>query len=76
MSANGHLEPVNTNPEISLTIIWSPNTGQVKIAFPQIDVVGILGLLEMAKVVLLDQRSKAESRISIPDMNVTKRLIT
>lgn len=62
--------------EITLTISWSPSTGQVKVAFPQIDIIGVLGLLEMAKLVLTEQRSKAEQRVQIPDMQVTRKLIS
>lgn len=64
------------NPEINLTITWIPTTGQIKVSFPQIDTIGVLGLLEMAKMVLIEQRTKAEQRVQIPDMQITKRLIT
>jgi len=61
---------------LNLTINWNPSTGQIKVAFPQIDHLMILGMIEFAKVSLLELRAKAENRISIPDMHVTKRLIT
>lgn len=74
MSGNGAAPTIT--PEITLTIAWSPSTGQVKVSFPQIDIIGVLGLIEMAKIVLLEQRSKADQRVTIPDLQVTKRLIT
>lgn len=74
MTTNG-TAPLS-QPEITLTINWSPATGQVKVAFPQIDIIGVLGLLEMAKLVLTEQRAKAEQRVQIPDMQVTRKLIS
>ena len=60
----------------NLVINWNPSTGQVKVAFPQIDHLMVLGMIEFAKVSLLEMRAKADNRIAIPDMQVTKRLIT
>jgi hypothetical protein len=74
MSTNGTNVPAGN--EISLIIKWSPSTGQVSATFPQIDHTIIFGLLEMGKQILSEMRSKADQRISIPDMQVTKRLIT
>jgi len=73
MSANGG--PLTSN-ELLLTIKWTPQTGQLQVNFPQIDAVSILGMLEFAKVSLNEMRAKAEQRIAIPDMQITKRLIT
>jgi hypothetical protein len=77
VSANGEVNPT-ANPMqagLNLVINWNPQTGQVKVAFPQVDHLMILGMIEFAKVSLLEMRSKAEQRITIPDMQVTKRLI-
>jgi len=79
MSANGNGNPTANPLQVDglvLTIKWNPQTGQVQVSFPQVDHVSILGMLEFAKVSLLEMRAKAEQRISIPDMQVTKRLIT
>lgn len=67
MSTNGG--PL-TNPELVLQIKWSPQTGSVSVAFPQVDHVTILGMLEFAKVSLLEMRSKAEQRVVIPDLRI------
>ncbi len=61
---------------INLVINWNPQNGQVRCSFPQVDHLSILGMLEFAKVTLLELRAKAEQRVTIPDMQVTKRLIT
>lgn len=75
MTTNGNgTAPAST--DINLVIAWSPSTGQVKVSFPQIDIIGVLGLLEMAKVVLMEQRAKAEQRVQIPDINVTRRIVS
>jgi hypothetical protein len=73
MSTNG--DPLSPN-ELLLAIKWNPSTGSLAVSFPQIDHVSILGMLEFAKVNLLEMRAKNEQRIAIPDMKVTKRLIT
>jgi hypothetical protein len=69
-----------TNPmqgnELTLAIKWNPQTGAVSTSFPQIDHVSILGMIEFAKVALMEMRAKQDQRIAIPDIQVTKRLIT
>jgi len=79
MATNGEINPT-TNPlqsnEIPLTISWNPSTGSVRVSFPQIDHVSILGMIEFAKVSLMEMRSKADRRVEIPDLQVTKRLVT
>ena len=72
---NPTVNPMQAN-ELILAIKWNPQNGSVSVSFPPVDIVAVLGLLEMAKVVLMEQRSKAENRIAIPDMQVTKRLVT
>jgi hypothetical protein len=78
-NGNGNINPT-TNPlqaeGLNLVINWNPSTGQVKVAFPQVDHLMIFGMIEFAKVSLLEMRAKAEQRVTIPDMQVTKRLIT
>lgn len=75
---NGHtpLTPmspdVNTAPGIELHIKFIPSTGQFLVSFPQVDHVTIMGLLEFAKLNLIEMRSKADKRIAIPDMQLVK----
>jgi len=61
---------------LNLVINWNPSTGQVKVAFPQVDHLLCLGMIEFAKISLIEMRAKADNRIAIPDVNITKRLIT
>jgi hypothetical protein len=79
MSANGEINPT-TNPlqveGLTLVINWNPQTGAVRVSFPQVDHVSILGMIEFAKVSLYELREKSSQRISIPDIQVTKRLVT
>jgi len=79
MATNGEINPT-TNPlqtaELQLVVAWNPQTGSVRVSFPQIDHVSILGMIELAKVSLYEMRAKTEQRISIPDINITKRLVT
>jgi hypothetical protein len=78
MSTNGHnptANPLQTEG-LTLSINWNPSTGQVKVAYPQVDHLMILGMIEFAKVSLMEMRAKAEQRVTIPDMQITKRLIT
>lgn len=42
-----------------LVIQWSPDTGQVQVQFPNVDDVSRLGMLEVAKGILLEARVKA-----------------
>lgn len=46
-------------PAIRLTITWSPQTGQIEIGWPNVDDIVKLGMLEMAKTVLVEMRAKA-----------------
>ena len=78
MSANGQ-NPTLRNPAtiedvpgIELHIKFIPQTGQFMVQFPQVDHVTIMGLLEFAKVNLLEMRAKADQRIQIPDMKLVK----
>ena len=73
MTTNGG--PLTTN-ELALTVKWTPSTGQVSVSFPQIDHTMIFGMLEMAKEVLREIRSKAEQRVVIPDMKIAKQVIS
>jgi len=79
MSDNGKFNPT-ANPlqsnELILAIRWNPSTGSVAVTFPQIDHVSILGMIEFAKVSLLEMRAKNEQRIAIPDLKVVPRLVT
>jgi hypothetical protein len=77
-NGNGETNPT-ANPlqaGLNLVINWNPQTGQVKVSFPQVDHLMILGMIEFSKVSLLEMRAKSEQRIAIPDMQVSKRLIT
>lgn len=62
--------PLNgTAPELILTIRWQPTTGQIRFDMPQLDAVAILGLLEFAKISLIESRIKqADSKIAIPNI--------
>jgi hypothetical protein len=76
MSTNGNGAVPQVSDGLNLVINWNPQTGQVKVSFPQIDHLMVLGMIEFAKVTLLELRAKAEQRVTIPDMQITKRLIT
>ena len=56
-------------PTFEIRIIWSP-TGQMNVAFPNIDPTITLGMLEMAKAILNEKRMAAqkssESGIIVP----------
>ncbi len=57
-------------PAIQIVISFLPTTGQIQVQWPQIDDIGKLGLIEMAKVALLEerrQRANSEpSRLIVP----------
>lgn len=63
---------VENTPGIELHIKFIPQTGQFLVSFPQVDHVTIMGLLEFAKLNLIEMRNKADQRITIPDMNIVK----
>jgi hypothetical protein len=44
---------------LELTIQWSPQTGQLGIKWPQVDDVLKMGMLEMAKSVMIEARAQA-----------------
>ena len=72
---NPTANPLQTN-ELILAIKWNPQTGSVSVSFPQIDHVSILGMIEFAKVSLMEMRAKNDQRIAIPSMDIAKRLVT
>lgn len=77
---NGHTpvvpgsQPIETAPGIELHIKFIPSTGQFLVSFPQVDHVTIMGLLEFAKLNLIEMRSKADKRIQIPDLGLVKAI--
>jgi hypothetical protein len=50
---------VAQSPTIRLAIEWTPGAGRIEFQWPQVDDVLKLGMLEMAKVVLAEQRQKS-----------------
>jgi hypothetical protein len=73
--ANGHSE-LATLPGIELHIKFVPSTGQFLVQFPQVDHVTIMGLLEFAKLNLMELRAKADKRIAIPDAVLTNKIVS
>jgi hypothetical protein len=67
MPTNGELL---ASQDIILQIKWTPSTGSVAVSFPQVDHVSILGMLEFAKVSLLEMRAKNEQRVVVPDLRI------
>lgn len=61
-------------PLIRIVIDWMPTQGRIEIGWPQVDDVIKLGLLEMAKQVLGEQRSKqgmsADKQIVVPQVRL------
>jgi hypothetical protein len=57
--------PTGVPPVFEILIRWSP-TGQMQAVFPQVDPTLSLGMLEMAKALLHDQRQKAQEQRVIP----------
>jgi len=54
-------------PVFELAIRWSPTTGQIQVVGSQMDDVTRYGMLEMAKVAILNQsRQQAQSPLIVP----------
>jgi hypothetical protein len=69
---NGKTLDLNEGPGITLAIKIVP--GQFLVAWPQVDDMTILGMLEYAKATLLLAMAKkqAESRITLPTPQIVK----
>ncbi len=67
------IAPPSSGPVIDIVIRWMPSTGSIQIAWPQVDDVIKLGLIEMAKTSLTEMRLKqADSALVVPQGNVPK----
>jgi hypothetical protein len=66
--------PPTAPPLIRIVIDWMPTQGRIEIGWPQVDDVIKLGLLEMAKQVLAEQRAKqgmaAGNQIVVPQIRM------
>ncbi len=66
--------PANSVQTIRITIEWQPANGQINFGWPQVDDVIKLGMLEMAKSVLTEVRTKANAASASP-LIVPARLV-
>ena len=72
MADNGLMQPQvqsAASPEFRLVIEWNPMRGQLSVTWPQVDDTIKLGMLEMAKTTLIENRVRegiAPSRIVQP----------
>jgi hypothetical protein len=73
---NGHAQqvPEAGTPLVRIVIDWMPTQGRIEIGWPQVDDVIKLGLLEMAKQVLGEQRARqgmaAGNNIVVPQVRL------
>ena len=79
MSHNGEAKfnPTLKNPPVQfdLVIRWTPETYQIAVAWPPLDDVTLLGILEFAKLTLIERRiSAAGSKIEVPRIAIPTRL--
>lgn len=61
---NGAMQPQSQS--IQIAIIWTPSTGQIQLAWPAVDDVIKLGMLEMAKMALMEARHQGEPKRIMP----------
>lgn len=75
-TTNGHAAAPAASNELTLVINWNPATDGVRATFPQVSLVILRGMLAGASRVLDEYQSKlqSDSRILVPDMQVTGKL--
>lgn len=59
---NGAPNVPQASPSIQIGIIWTPSSGSLQVMWPAVDDTIKLGMLEMAKVVLLEARNQQQNK--------------